>query len=604
MRHPSVCGYHGALMIASPASLGFRDESGLELGRGARRAATLLAIMLCASCDGADPAPEQEPPEDAAAPCAPNRVLPSGACLVTGVPPEACAEGFEADGQQGCNAILPAEPCPPGLMAIPGDTACREVAPCPEAPYGDAPLEPTTQFVDAAYAGDDSDGSMARPWKTINEAVAAAEPTAGIAIAAGTYEEGVWSKGKAVRLWGRCPAMVEIVGTMPGYATVELSQGDGAELHDLSVSGVSFGVYVNTAAGVVLDRVHVHDTGFEGVLASGHLGPAEVSVRRSLVERASSSGVAGEEAIIAVEDSAVRDILDVAANDQGFGIYALLGSRLTVTRSVSSGSWVGIAARGSEATAVGVVVTDTHIAIGNTAAPEGPSTFAVSGSVIERYEQYGAFSDAGLSVSGTVFRDAVFLPDGTIPSAIAFNSGATGSCQDSLVERSGIGLTIRGATASVERLALRDALLPGAVAVDGSVADIRSSTFERTRGVGVLVSESSATLQDIIVVETALRDGLDGDGVAGILASVDITSARIESSTRCGVGSFGSTVRIGGVALECNAIHLDGEVYDGAMFDFDEGQGELTCGCGGEREDKCKVQSSTLAPPSIEGVTD
>jgi hypothetical protein len=564
-------------------------------------------MILCASCGGdeePESKPDPEPPEDAAPACAPNRELPGGACLETGVPPDACADGFEPDGQQGCNAILPADACPPGLIAIPGDTACREVAPCPETLYGDAPIEPTTQFVDGAYAGADSDGSIERPWRTIKEGVAAAAPTAVVAIAAGTYEEGVWSEGKAVRLWGRCPELVEIAGVLPGYATVELSQGDGAELHDLSVSGVSFGVYVNSAAGVVLDRVHIHDTGLEGLLVSGHAGPAEASLRRSLIERASSLGIgAEEEAVVLVEDSAVRDILDVGA-DPGWGIYALLGSRLTVTRSVFSGSFLGIAARGSEATLDGVVIRDAQIAIANNVAPEGPSTLVATGSLIERYRQYGALSNAPLSLSAMVFRDAVFLPDGTIPSAIAFDTGATGGCRDCLIERSGVGVTMRAATASLERVAVRDASLPGMVVVDGSVGDIRASTFERTTGIGMYVQESSATLRDVIVVDTALKDGAYGDGIAATLASVDISSARVESSARCGVGSFGATVRIGGVAFECNAIHIDGELYEGAPFDFEEGDGELTCGCGSVQEDNCKVQSSSIEPPSIEGVTD
>jgi hypothetical protein len=321
-----------------------------------------------------------------------------------------------------------------------------------------------------------------------------------------------------------------------------------------------------------------------------------------LVERASSIGVAAEGAVVSIEDSEVRDTLDVGA-DKGWGVYALSGSRLAVTGTVSSRSWVGIAARGSEATLEGVVVRDTQIAIGNTAAPEGPSTLRATASAIERYAQYGAFGDAEMSFGATVFRDAVTLPDGTIPSAMAFNSGATGGCTDCLIERSGVGLVVRSATASFERVAVRDASLLGAVILGGSVADIRSSTFERTTAVGVYVGDSSATLRDLIVVDTAPKDGLYGDGISATLASVDIASALIGSSARCGVCAFGGTVRIGGAALECNAVHLDGEMYEGVEAMFEEGDGELTCGCGSDREKKCSVSSSSIGPPSIEGVT-
>jgi hypothetical protein len=227
----------------------------------------------------------------------------------------------------------------------------------------------------------------------------------------------------------------------------------------------------------------------------------------------------------------------------------------------------------------------------------------IGGSVIERYVQYGAFTDADLSLSATVVRDALPSTDGTIPSAMAFNSGAVGSLQDCLIERSGVGLLVRSATASVERLALRDASLLGTVVLEGSTVDIHTSTFERTTGVGLYVRDSTATLDQIIVRETAPKDGLYGDGVTAAVASVDIKASRIESSARCGVSNFGGVVRIGGVALECNAIDLDGEVYEGSAFTFEEGQGELTCGCGGEA-DECLVESSSIGPPSIEGVTD
>src|SRR5688572_13428395 len=83
-------------------------------------------------------------------PCPPGEWLreADGACIAAGVPPDGCAAGFAHDGDRGCEPILPAEPCPGRLMAVPGETSCREVAPCGEAPYGDVPIEPGTQHVD------------------------------------------------------------------------------------------------------------------------------------------------------------------------------------------------------------------------------------------------------------------------------------------------------------------------------------------------------------------------------------------------------------------------------------------------------------------------
>src|SRR5262245_28798607 len=87
-------------------------------------------------------------------PCPPGEVETNGSCRPAGT--TACAMGFEAD-DDGCTPILP-EMCPPGTMALMGETRCREVAPCPSATWGDAPVAGDTQFVDQNYPGTDSDG--------------------------------------------------------------------------------------------------------------------------------------------------------------------------------------------------------------------------------------------------------------------------------------------------------------------------------------------------------------------------------------------------------------------------------------------------------------
>src|SRR5688500_8726940 len=104
------------------------------MAAGVRNAAWMVGLLLAAACgDSAPTRPPADPPDDPPPPtCDPHRQLPSGTCLVAGVPPEACAEGFEPDGAQGCTAILPVEACPAGQLAVPGEATCHEVAPCPD----------------------------------------------------------------------------------------------------------------------------------------------------------------------------------------------------------------------------------------------------------------------------------------------------------------------------------------------------------------------------------------------------------------------------------------------------------------------------------------
>ena len=141
-------------------------------------------------------------------------MLPDGTCIRPGVPADGCAEGFVHDGEYGCDPILPEQPCAPGLMAVPGESACRTVLPCGAGRWGDIPIDAGTIYVDASYSGLDSDGSEARPWTTVSEAVMAAPPGALVAIAAGTYDESVAILGKPVRLFGVCPEKVTISGCL------------------------------------------------------------------------------------------------------------------------------------------------------------------------------------------------------------------------------------------------------------------------------------------------------------------------------------------------------------------------------------------------------
>ena len=116
-------------------------------------------------------ASDSQPDEPVA--CAATEIaLADGSCFAAGV--VACTEGFASDGLGGCVAVLPDEVCAPGTMALAGETACREVAPCGEGPWGDTATDGATTYVDAAYPGMDSDGSATRPWTTIGHAVAAA----------------------------------------------------------------------------------------------------------------------------------------------------------------------------------------------------------------------------------------------------------------------------------------------------------------------------------------------------------------------------------------------------------------------------------------------
>lgn len=109
-----------------------------------RTLAVLLSILLVATgCGGESEsaatagstggpdagAPDAFEFDAGVAPCAPGELpLDEGACRPAGIPPGECADGFVPDDDGACSAILPAQACEKGLMALPGEMTCREVA--------------------------------------------------------------------------------------------------------------------------------------------------------------------------------------------------------------------------------------------------------------------------------------------------------------------------------------------------------------------------------------------------------------------------------------------------------------------------------------------
>ncbi|MFO0660851.1 MAG: hypothetical protein U0165_13615 [Polyangiaceae bacterium] len=247
-------------------------------------------------------------------------VLGQTECQPVGIPASACAPGFNFDNQGGCAPVLPEQSCSSGLMAVPGDASCREVAPCGTGTWGDIPVDASTVYVDQSYDGSSgaSDGSATRPFTTIQAGINAASSGAIVAIAEGSYAEGLQIYNKPVKLWGVCPSKVEVVGPSSGYAAIDISSADGAEVHDLAVRGsrpANVGVY--GCIDVKLDRLWVHD-GPKGLFAEQYLGAnAHVLLSRSLVENNKRFGwqCAGVECEI--EDSEFRGTRH-ALGDQPF----------------------------------------------------------------------------------------------------------------------------------------------------------------------------------------------------------------------------------------------------------------------------------------------
>jgi hypothetical protein len=603
-----------------------------------RRCVIALTVALTVGCSEESGGTTDRPTDGGVGPvacAAGEKPLQGGGCQPAGVRPDACAAGFEPDDARGCAPILPQAPCEPGMMAIPGETACREVAPCGRSAWGDIPVDAGTRHVDAAYLGATSDGSAAQPYITIGEAVAAADDDDVIAVAAGSYHEAVLVQGKRVHLWGRCPSMVEVVSSYGAPAIEIRSNADGTEVHTIAVRGPEAGIVSSGSQSILLDRLWVHDVGLNGVALIPDLGPSQMTIDGSLVEETDFDAVITGSSDLTVSRSVVRRTSGPVA--WGINVYIRgdedLPAKLTLVESVIEQSHeIGVVVNASQAIIEASVIQD----IQPNSAGEGGRAMNVAhlpetaqpADVVVRTSVFRRNHDSQVSISGSVLTAESTTFRDTFPRLYDMGAGHGIACQNQ-VERCSLtlresaithtqeyGVMVAGSDALVESVYLADILPRVSDGFRGrginvqwgtdeqvrGYATVRWSVLERTRETGLVIIGSDATVEATGIFATAPReaDGTFGDGVAVLRtdtepASVSLVDSRIESSARAGIASFGASVEVSSSRLECNAIDLDAEPLDGVPASFLD-SGDVSCGCEGQ-ERTCSVTSASLAPP-------
>jgi len=522
--------------------------------------------------------------------CGESGIATAAGCVAVGVPVDGCAEGFVHNGSGGCAATLPTEPCPSGQMAIPGEATCRAIAPCRDGRFGDANVAAGTIFVDAASTAATPDGSLERPWPSVQRALDAAPEGATIAIAPGKYREAIHVRKKLV-LHGACPNTVEISGATGEFAAVDVTAA--AELHEIAVTSPGFGVVVTNTSGVVLDRLWVHDTRVGGVyVANGGKTGASAHLVDSLVERATGAGATAGSGELIVERSAIRDTRADSRADWGYGIRSeLFGppdnpveipANVVVRRSLIERNKTGGAiAQGSFLTIDGSVVRDVAARPKDGRGGEGVIglTFRMPPSIVVTRSVIARTRTAGIALyGGTLELDGATIEDIEVNEAGELGFGI-------LARPSGADQPLMAATST-----------------------LRASLVRRTRTVGVLAYGGTATFANILVLDVAPRaDGAFGDGIGvggfptpdGTVVEATATATRVavRRAARAGLVLAGATLSLANAQLTCNRIDLDVEATLGGgiahAFSLSD-DGENWCGCEGAV--RCRAQSSALEP--------
>jgi hypothetical protein len=482
------------------------------------------------------------------------------------LPANDCGEGeLAVPGDTACYAVGAAgdaPTCPSGQLAVPGESACHALADCGSGPWGNVPVDATTQYVDSSYAGGGSDGSAGRPWTTIGDAVSAAAPGAVVAVADGTYHEDVLVKYAAVKLWGRCPDRVEVVGTSPALTIA--SGAVGSEVHQIALTGASVGASLG-AAGIVLDRMWVHDTGGDGLEVFGG-----IALRNSLIERATHVGVRVRDGASATLDAdLVRDTAPATDGSGGRGVEAASSSTpgtVAITHSLFERNHdLQIALFGSDGLVDGCLVRDGLPAQDGT---NGMGIWAqfeqrrpkltLRSSTLERNTNVGLWvQGADALVESTLIRDMrPQATDGTQGLGVYATLDASGgfahvTATSVLVERARfMGIRVDGSSLDLLSSSIRDTQSDqdgqpgGAVSVTdlprASTLHVARSVLERNRGENLFVGASAATVEGSVLRDATLADGIAwgiqlSQGESGSTGNLTLTGSVVAASEGVGV---------------------------------------------------------------------
>jgi len=554
-----------------------------------------------------------------------------GKCSSIAASAESCGARFRPIAG-GCEPVLPPTPCAKGTMALPGDESCTPVADCGSDPYGVLPTGDVV-YVDAA-APIGGDGSRDKPLRTIAEALATKVADPIVALAAGSYTENV-KADRRVRLFGRCPAMVEIKGVDASVPTIDAPKVP-IELHRIAVTSGGIGIRAYDTAGVRIEQVWVHDTGERALVLEGPNRPTEATVRRLLVERPIYVGIQATGATLLGEDIVVRDVA-LRSGSGGFGVTSNLhpaGGLRGTTRLhravIERAKQAGVGAYGADLELRDVVIKDVGYAKG--------AGFGVFYSPAPGAGVCGALDVDRVFVSGAVYAGVAVrgctakISHSTVRNVVADPKGAQGegiqlakctaSVDQVLIERvQHVGLVVEGATVEASRLIVR-AVEPapaaphlgigvGTIPIAGTgptSLSLFDSVIYDVHTLGLLVGGANVEAARLHVHDVKpSSEGKYGDGIgvsaildvgATVAATANVHDTLIAKVARAGIHLTGgdatvarTTMVCAGFPIETTARFIGGE----RPQTLKDGGENLCAPCQGEAG-VCLAQSSDLEP--------
>ncbi|MCK6549065.1 hypothetical protein L6R52_24690 [Myxococcota bacterium] len=255
---------------------------------------------------------------------------------------EARAFPEDARGAGYCEPFPAATPatCPMGQYVFPGEAECRALGPCSAGTFSDAVVgRVDVLFVDAEAAAG-GDGSIERPWTSLEVARAAAPPGATIALARGTYAgAGTVSD-------------VDVVGACAATTIIDAGEGPLTLDGHTRLRGVTV-----RARGAALRATGDAAVELEDVVVEAVREAIEAVGARVVLREVALSGAMG----LAARDGAVVSGARVSLAGPGVGIEATGGARVALTDVAVSGCDMAVHTRGAHVELASVVIEDAGV---------------------------------------------------------------------------------------------------------------------------------------------------------------------------------------------------------------------------------------------------
>jgi len=527
--------------------------------------ATALALALgCGSSP--DAADAGAPTRDAAAPF--ETPAPPAAPVFTPCP-DGWAEAADADGVTLCEPPS-AAPCAAGAVRFVGQASCAPIgAACPPGDWAAVPDGAPPVYVRAGATG--GDGSVVRPYGSIQDAIVRAPPGGAVLVARGTYDESIDLYG-GVQVIGACAAET-ILAPTTGTRAVRAAETNAA-LRDVTIrpAADATGVDVTgeaTLSAVVIegaadDGVFVHDGGAltadalvaRDIRATGpQLGrgltvtEGRVDLSRAIFERCPGGGL-----LVSIGATVDASAVTVRASGeglqnrpqiiaQGAGSLLRLGDSL-VEDATGSGVLVN---EGGTAHLDQVVIREMR---GDPARDvAGGGMLARTGGRLEARRVRVVDSD--LLGAGAGEGSALTLEDVLIARIAAIDAGGdtlgfgvTYGGSDLVVRRVVVtdveltGIQIEEATATFEDLRVARTgshpsppFSPMGFAQADATTVMRRVRIEDARGAGLYSLRSALTLEDALIADTpSLALGRFGRGLEVLEGRATLSRVRIEGA--------------------------------------------------------------------------